>query len=37
MSGTLRLMNVRPDNLPSTPQQQAEAAPAAAPVKGGRG
>ncbi|QRY81603.1 penicillin-binding protein 2 [Pseudomonas sp. PDNC002] len=35
MSGTLRLMNVPPDNLPAaTPQQQAEAAPAA---KGGRG
>ncbi|WP_256737440.1 penicillin-binding transpeptidase domain-containing protein [Pseudomonas sp. dw_358] len=41
MSGTLRLMNVTPDNLPSTPQQQANAtpAPAAVPVlnKGGRG
>ncbi|MGC1331321.1 MULTISPECIES: peptidoglycan D,D-transpeptidase FtsI family protein [unclassified Pseudomonas] len=35
MSGTLRLMNVTPDNLPSTPQQQAEAQPAAS--KGGRG
>jgi cell division protein FtsI (penicillin-binding protein 3) len=35
MSGTLRLMNVPPDNLPTaTPQQQADAAPAA---KGGRG
>ncbi|MCY1394609.1 Peptidoglycan D,D-transpeptidase FtsI [compost metagenome] len=34
MSGTLRLMNVTPDNLPTaTPQQQADAAPA----KGGRG
>jgi cell division protein FtsI (penicillin-binding protein 3) len=33
MSGTLRLMNVTPDNLPTTPQQQAQAAP----VKGGRG
>ncbi|MCY1393125.1 Peptidoglycan synthase FtsI precursor [compost metagenome] len=34
MSGTLRLMNVPPDNLPTaTPQQQADAAPA----KGGRG
>ncbi len=33
MSGTLRLMNVPPDNLPATPQQQANAAP----VKGGRG
>lgn len=34
MSGTLRLMNVPPDNLPApTPQQQAGAAPA----KGGRG
>ena len=32
MSGTLRLMNVPPDNLP-TSQQQADAAPA----KGGRG
>ncbi len=35
MSGTLRLMNVTPDNLPSTPQQQAQAQPAAS--KGGRG
>nr|WP_249679758.1 penicillin-binding protein 2 [Pseudomonas sp. PIA16] len=34
MSGTLRLMNVTPDNLPSTPQQQAQTT---APVKGGRG
>lgn len=34
MSGTLRLMNVPPDNLPApTPQQQADAASA----KGGRG
>ncbi|WP_442114257.1 peptidoglycan D,D-transpeptidase FtsI family protein [Pseudomonas sp. NUPR-001] len=34
MSGTLRLMNIPPDNLPpATPQQQADAAPA----KGGRG
>lgn len=34
MSGTLRLMNVPPDNLPApTPAQQADAAPA----KGGRG
>ena len=33
MSGTLRLMNIPPDNLPATPQQQADAAP----VKGGRG
>lgn len=34
MSGTLRLMNVPPDNLPpATPQQQVNAAPA----KGGRG
>jgi cell division protein FtsI (penicillin-binding protein 3) len=33
MSGTLRLMNIPPDNLPATPQQQANAAP----VKGGRG
>ena len=34
MSGTLRLMNVPPDNLPTaTPQQQADAASA----KGGRG
>jgi cell division protein FtsI (penicillin-binding protein 3) len=38
MSGTLRLMNVRPDNLaPVPPEQQANAAPAVAPVKGGRG
>nr|WP_282368954.1 penicillin-binding protein 2 [Pseudomonas sp. PS02290] len=37
MSGTLRLMNVRPDNLaPIPPEQQANAVPAA-PVKGGRG
>ncbi|HYQ39270.1 MAG TPA: penicillin-binding transpeptidase domain-containing protein [Pseudomonas sp.] len=33
MSGTLRLMNIPPDNLPATPTQQADAAP----VKGGRG
>ncbi|KAF1056451.1 MAG: Peptidoglycan D,D-transpeptidase FtsI [Pseudomonas delhiensis] len=34
MSGTLRLMNIPPDNLPTaTPQQQANAAP----TKGGRG
>ena len=33
MSGTLRLMNVPPDNLPSTPQQQADASA----TKGGRG
>ena len=33
MSGTLRLMNIPPDNLQTTPQQQADAAPA----KGGRG
>ncbi|NBA95598.1 penicillin-binding protein 2 [Pseudomonas sp. R5(2019)] len=33
MSGTLRLMNIPPDNLESIPQQQA----VAAPVKGGRG
>ncbi|MBO3277620.1 peptidoglycan D,D-transpeptidase FtsI family protein [Pseudomonas schmalbachii] len=33
MSGTLRLMNITPDNLPVTPQQQADAAP----QKGGRG
>ncbi|MCY1261803.1 Peptidoglycan D,D-transpeptidase FtsI [compost metagenome] len=33
MSGTLRLMNIPPDNLPATPQQQADAAPG----KGGRG
>ncbi|MDD2057490.1 penicillin-binding transpeptidase domain-containing protein [Pseudomonas sp. GD03860] len=34
MSGTLRLMNIPPDNLPpATPQQQVNAAPA----KGGRG
>jgi cell division protein FtsI (penicillin-binding protein 3) len=38
MSGTLRLMNVTPDNLVATPQQQANAAPAPTPViKGGRG
>jgi cell division protein FtsI (penicillin-binding protein 3) len=46
MSGTLRLMNVTPDNLVATPQQQASTAPApvavpatAAPAanKGGRG
>ncbi len=35
MSGTLRLMNVSPDDLSSIPQQQAVAAPE--PVKGGRG
>ncbi len=35
MSGTLRLMNVTPDNLASTPQEQAQAQPAAS--KGGRG
>ncbi len=34
MSGTLRLMNVPPDNLASTPQQQADAAPVAAPASG---
>lgn len=33
MSGTLRLMNIPPDNLQATPQQQANAAP----EKGGRG
>jgi cell division protein FtsI (penicillin-binding protein 3) len=38
MSGTLRLMNVTPDNLVATPQQQANAAPAPTLViKGGRG
>jgi cell division protein FtsI (penicillin-binding protein 3) len=39
MSGTLRLMNVPPDNLPATPQQQASTAPAAvpAPAKGRQG
>jgi len=41
MSGTLRLMNVPPDNLPATPQQQANATPVAvplaAPVKGRQG
>ncbi|WP_201171628.1 peptidoglycan D,D-transpeptidase FtsI family protein [Pseudomonas sp. S31] len=39
MSGTLRLMNVAPDNLPPpSEQQQVNAAPAAAvPAKGGRG
>jgi cell division protein FtsI (penicillin-binding protein 3) len=46
MSGTLRLMNVTPDNLVATPQQQASTTPApvavpatAAPaaIKGGRG
>ncbi len=35
MSGTLRLMNVTPDNLPSTAQEQAQAQSAAS--KGGRG
>ncbi|PAA15545.1 peptidoglycan D,D-transpeptidase FtsI family protein [Pseudomonas fragi] len=35
MSGTLRLMNVIPDNLPTAAEQQAAAAAAAA--KGGRG
>jgi cell division protein FtsI (penicillin-binding protein 3) len=35
MSGTLRLMNVTPDNLPTAAEQQAAAAAAAA--KGGRG
>ncbi len=34
MSGTLRLMNVTPDNLVATPPEQVNAAPA---VKGGRG
>ncbi|WPP02307.1 penicillin-binding protein 2 [Pseudomonas sp. HR96] len=41
MSGTLRLMNVTPDNIVATPQQQANAAPAPVAVplanKGGRG
>jgi cell division protein FtsI (penicillin-binding protein 3) len=39
MSGTLRLMNVTPDNLPATPQQQANAVPPAppAPIKGRQG
>lgn len=39
MSGTLRLMNVPPDNLTAVPQETASAAPgsAPAPVKGGRG
>jgi len=39
MSGTLRLMNVAPDNLPPPSEQaQVNAAPAAAvPAKGGRG
>jgi cell division protein FtsI (penicillin-binding protein 3) len=37
MSGTLRLMNITPDNLPAT--QQANAGPPVAAVKanGGRG
>ncbi|XKV51184.1 penicillin-binding protein 2 [Pseudomonas sp. nanlin1] len=36
MSGTLRLLNVQPDNLPpAAPPQQADANPV--PVKGGRG
>ncbi|WP_426150199.1 peptidoglycan D,D-transpeptidase FtsI family protein [Pseudomonas sp. DC3000-4b1] len=35
MSGTLRLMNVPPDNLPAaTPQQQASATPVPAPAPG---
>ncbi len=34
MSGTLRLMNVTPDNLPTAAEQQAATAAAA---KGGRG
>jgi cell division protein FtsI (penicillin-binding protein 3) len=34
MSGTLRLMNVPPDNLPTTPQQQADVTPVAAPAPG---
>jgi len=38
MSGTLRLMNVQPDNLPPpVPQQQVNAAPATPLIKGGRG
>ena len=41
MSGTLRLMNVTPDNLVEIPEQQANATPAPAAVplqaKGGRG
>jgi cell division protein FtsI (penicillin-binding protein 3) len=41
MSGTLRLMNVPPDNLPATPQQEANATPVAvppaAPAKGRQG
>ena len=39
MSGTLRLMNVPPDNLPPIPQQQANATPVAppAPAKGRQG
>ena len=35
MSGTLRLMNVTPDNLAAQPQETANAVPV--PVKGGRG
>ncbi|WP_397451452.1 peptidoglycan D,D-transpeptidase FtsI family protein [Pseudomonas sp. NA-150] len=38
MSGTLRLMNVTPDNLaPTPPEQQVNAAPVVPAVKGGRG
>jgi len=38
MSGTLRLMNVQPDNLPPpVPKQQVNAAPATPLIKGGRG
>lgn len=38
MSGTLRLMNVQPDNLPPpVPQQQVNVAPATPLIKGGRG
>lgn len=37
MSGTLRLMNVSPDNLAPLPQEQVNAAPVVPAVKGGRG
>jgi cell division protein FtsI (penicillin-binding protein 3) len=37
MSGTLRLMNVTPDNLAPIPPEQVNATPVAPVVKGGRG
>jgi cell division protein FtsI (penicillin-binding protein 3) len=37
MSGTLRLMNVSPDNLAPLPQEQVNAAPVVPAAKGGRG